>query len=209
MRMLDLFCCEGIGAWGYWNSGRFSEIVGVDKNGDRRSSYSFDFIQADALTLDYDFLSQFDFIHASPPCQAYSHLTPDKSKHMRLIAATHLMLYASGKPYVIENVRGAVKELKPNLEMNGHYFGIPSDRRRFFYVSTLADAKRLIRPGHGINLHGKDYISRDEWIRGLGLNEINTRRLANLTISGMKVAIPPCMTRRIAELMFTEKFYIG
>ena len=125
MRLLDLYCCEGLGAWGYWLSGRFSEIVGVDKDGDRRSSYSFDFIQADALTLDYEFLMSFDFIHASPPCQGYSNRTPDKTKHMRLVAATHLMLTAAGKPYVIENVEGSSKELLPNLVMDGHYFGLP------------------------------------------------------------------------------------
>jgi DNA (cytosine-5)-methyltransferase 1 len=209
MKMLDLFCCEGIGAWGYWLSGRFSEIVGVDLDDDRRLSYSFDFIQKDALTLDYDFLSQFDFIHASPPCQAYSHLTPDKSRHMRLIAATKLMLHSSGKPHVIENVRGSIKDLRPNLVMDGHYFGLPSERQRYFYVSTLEAAERLIKPGRTINVHGRNYVTRDEWIEALGLNEINARRLSHMTISGMRESIPPVMTKKIAELMFSDKFMIG
>jgi hypothetical protein len=91
MRLLDLFCGEGLAAWGYWLSGRFSEIVGVDINPEMSSSYSFDFVCADALTLDYEFLLQFDFIHASPPCQGYSKMTPDQSKHPRLIPGTHLM----------------------------------------------------------------------------------------------------------------------
>jgi len=204
MRMLDLFCCEGIGAWGYWLSGRFSEIVGVDKNDKRRSQYSFDFINADALALDYNFLMDFDFIHASPPCQAYSYLTPDTSKHHKLITGTKLMLHATGKPYVIENVRGAVKELRPNLEMNGHYFGLPSNRTRFFYAPTLAAPLRLISSGSAINVHGRDYTPRDQWIRALGLDEINARRLSHLTIGGMKESIPPAMTRRIAELLFPD-----
>lgn len=209
MRMLDLFCCEGVGAWGYWLSGRFSEIVGVDKDGDRRLSYSFDFIQADALSLDYEFLMSFDFIHASPPCQGYSNCTPDQSKHMRLVAATHLMLHAAGKPYVIENVEGSSKELRPNLVMDGHYFGLPSERRRYFHVSTLTAGSRLMRAGETINVHGWGYTSRAEIIEALGLHEINARRLSNITRYGMKQGIPPAMTRKIAELMFSDKFMIG
>lgn len=209
MKMLDLFCCEGIGAWGYWLSGRFTEIVGVDINPEMRDRYSFDFIAADALKLDYEFLMQFGFIHASPPCQGYSNLTPDKTKHVRLIAATHQMLYASGVPYCIENVSGAKKELRPNLEMNGHWFGLPSNRPRFFYVSTLQAAKRLICPGYTINVHGAQYVSRDRLITALGLNEINNRRLSNLTIGGMKECIPPAMTRKIATMMFPNKAIIA
>lgn len=209
MRMLDLFCGEGLGAWGYWNSGRFSEIVGVDKSDDRRSSYSFDFIRADALTLDYDFLMDFDFIHASPPCQAYSYQTRDKTKHERLITGTRLMLEASGVPFCIENVEGAIKELRPNLVMDGHYFGLPSERRRYFYVSTLEAAQRLIKPGLSINVHDRDYTSRKDIITALGLDEINTRRLSHISRWGMKQGIAPVMTRHIANLMFPNKFLIG
>lgn len=209
MRLLDLYCCEGVGAWGYWNSGRFSEIVGVDKDGDRRSSYSFDFIQADALSLDYEFLMSFDFIHASPPCQGYSNQTPDQSKHLRLVAATHLMLQAAGKPYVIENVEGSSRDLRPNLVMDGHYFGLPSERRRYFHVSTLETPLRLMSAGETINLHGWNYTSRQDFIDGLGLHEISARRLSHITLSGMEQGIAPAMTRKIAELVIPNKFMIG
>jgi len=209
MRLLDLFCGEGVGAWGYWLSGRFSEIVGVDKSGERRSHYSFDFVKADALSLDYNFLMDFDFIHASPPCQGYSNQTPDRSKHMRLVAATHLMLQAAGKPYAIENVEGSSKDLRPNLVMDGHYFGLKSERRRYFHVSTLASPLRLMSAGETINLHGWNYTSRAQLIEGLGLNEINARRLSRLTISGMEQGLPPAMTRKIAELVISDKFMIG
>ena len=209
MRLLDLYCCEGLGAWGYWLSGRFSEIVGVDIEGDRRSSYSFDFIQADALKLDYDFLMSFDFIHASPPCQGYSNRTPDKTKHIRLIAATKLMLHAAGVPHVIENVEGSSKELRPNLVMDGHYFGLPSERRRYFYVSTLEAPLRLIKAGQSIHVHGWDYVSREQIISALGLSEINPRRLTKITRYGMQQGIAPAMTRKIAELVIPNKFMIG
>jgi len=209
MRLLDLFCCEGLGAWGYWLSGRFSEIVGVDVDYDRRSSYSFDFIQADALKLDYEFLSQFDFIHASPPCQGYSNRTPDQSKHVRLVAATHLVLYATGKPYVIENVEGSSKDLKPNLVMDGHALGLPSERRRYFHVSTLERPLRLISDGRSIHVHGSKYVTRRSLIEALGLEMISPGRLSNITMSGMEQGIAPAMTKRIAELVIPNKFMIG
>jgi len=51
MRLLDLCCGAGLAAWGYWRSGAFSEVVGVDIN---PMPYPFDFICGDALTLDYE-----------------------------------------------------------------------------------------------------------------------------------------------------------
>jgi DNA (cytosine-5)-methyltransferase 1 len=52
---------------GYHQAG-FS-MVGVDIN--PQKNYPFEFIQANALGIlqDADFLSQFDFIHASPPAR--------------------------------------------------------------------------------------------------------------------------------------------
>lgn len=207
-KLLDLFCGEGLAAWGYWLSGRFSEIVGVDL-ADMSDRYSFDFIQRDALTLDYDFLLQFDFIHASPPCQAYSKMTPDKTKHMRLIAATHLMLTAAGKPYVIENVEGSAKELRPNLVMDGHWVGLPLERRRYFYVSELPKPLRLLRTGEAVKLHGGEFISRADMIEVMGLREINKNRVIHLTREGIEQGIPPAFTRFIAELVVPEKVYIA
>lgn len=210
MKMLDLYCGEGLAAWGYWLSGRFSEIVGIDINPEMRTRYSFDFIAGNALSLDYDFLDQFDFIHASPPCQAYSKITPDRTKHMRLIAATHLMLYSSGLPYVIENVEGSGQELRPNIVMNGSYFGLPSDRRRYFHATGLEALRLLIngQSGTNIKMHGGT-ASREDIIKAMGLDCVNENRLKHLTKRGMEQGIPPAMTKHIAESMFTDKFRIG
>lgn len=210
MRMLDLFCGEGLASWGYWRSGRFSEIVGVDIRPEMSSRYSFDFVQGNALALDYDLLCQFDFIHASPPCQAYSKITPNKAKHMRLIAATHLMLFASGKPYVIENVEGSGIELRPNVVANGFYFGLPSDRRRYFHATGL-EARRLLRISSGlaVNVHSGE-ATRADVIRALGLEVIPEKQRRFLRTYDMEQGIPPAMTRWLAETMFpTYKAMIG
>lgn len=121
--MLDLFCGAGGCSVGYYRSG-FTKIVGVDINPQPR--YPFEFMQADALaTLQHLInggrirpdpmrdeptygLGDFDAIHASPPCQAY---TIAKSingrRHPDLVPETRRLLEESGKPWVIENVPGA------------------------------------------------------------------------------------------------------
>ena len=99
-RLLDLFCGAGGAAMGYHRAG--FDVVGVDIA--PQPHYPFEFHQADAMTFPLD---GFDAIHASPPCQAYSTLTSDRSKHPDLYGPTRSMLIAEGLPYVIENVIGA------------------------------------------------------------------------------------------------------
>jgi DNA (cytosine-5)-methyltransferase 1 len=211
-KLLDLYCGEGLAAWGYWLSGRFSEVVGVDLNPEMSTRYAFDFIQGNALTLDYNFLSQFDFVHASPPCQAYSKATPRhlRHRHMRLIAATHHMLYATGLPYCIENVEGSGRELKPNLVMDGQSVGLPIQRRRYFHVSTLAAPRRMIssRASNNVRVHGGS-LNRAGLIEAMGLNIIPEKRLDCLTMHGIEQGIPPVFTRRIAEMVLPHKVMVG
>ena len=91
---------------GYHRAG--FDVVGVDI--DPQPNYPFEFIQADALTLDDAFLQSFDAIHASPPCQSYSDLAKrNKNAHMwpRLVEPVREMLTQTGLPYIIENVEGA------------------------------------------------------------------------------------------------------
>jgi DNA (cytosine-5)-methyltransferase 1 len=200
-RLLDLFCGEGLAAWGYWRSGCFTEIVGVDTV-NMSTRYSFDFIQADAMTLTYDFLMGFDFIHASPPCQAYSKATPAAARgnHPKLVAGTSLMLAATGLPHVIENVEGAGAELHPNMVISGRRVGLAIDRRRYFKVSGLEAAERLIYSGgDSQHVHGQ-FLSRDELIKAFGLADyVSERRITSLTKRGILQGIPPAMTHYIAS----------
>lgn len=105
-RLLDLFCCAGGAGVGYARAG--FEVVGVDL--DEQSNYPFKFHQADALTLDWDWVTSFDAIHASPPCQSYSDLAKrngNADAWPRLIDPVRDMLNKTGKPWIIENVEGA------------------------------------------------------------------------------------------------------
>jgi DNA (cytosine-5)-methyltransferase 1 len=127
VKLLDLFCCAGGAAEGYSQAG--FEIIGVDIEPQRR--YPFRSIQADALTLDPAFLAEFDAIHASPPCQAYSNAQRlRKNAHPDLIGPVREMLIAAGVPYVIENVLGA--PLREPYTLCGGMFGLKTYRHREF-----------------------------------------------------------------------------
>ena len=69
MRLLDLFCGAGGAAMGYHRAG-FDDITGMDIKPMPR--YPFKFIQGDALEYLAAHGAEYDVIHASPPCQAYS-----------------------------------------------------------------------------------------------------------------------------------------
>lgn len=114
-RALDLFCRAGGVSEGLVRAG--FDVVGVDlldcskaynrgPGNPERHDRPAQFVQADALEYP---LEGFDFIWASPPCQAHSilrKLTPGK-EYPDLIPATRTRLAASGIPYAIENVPGA------------------------------------------------------------------------------------------------------
>ena len=104
--LLDLFCGAGGAAMGYYRAG--FDIVGVDIK--PQPHFPFRFIQADALEYLAEHGREFDVIHASPPCQAFSVMRRGRwqdRKHPDLLTPTRDSLDRIGKPYVIENVVGA------------------------------------------------------------------------------------------------------
>ena len=120
------------------------EVVGVDI--DPQPRYPFEFIQADALTLDQDFLASFDAIHASPPCQSYSDLAKRNGNgHMwpRLVEPTRELLQSLGVPYIIENVEGAPL-LDPVVLCGTMFPGLRVLRHRLFESNI-----ELTSPAHG------------------------------------------------------------
>lgn len=126
MRLLDLFCGEGGAGQGYADAGW--EVVGVDTDGKRLEHYPFEAHAGDALVYLAEHGHEFDAIHASPPCTGYSRGTaalPDRlDRYDRLIPAARDLLLATGKPYVIENVEDARRELRDPLRLCGFEFGL-------------------------------------------------------------------------------------
>jgi DNA (cytosine-5)-methyltransferase 1 len=140
-RLLDLFCGAGGAAMGYHRAG--FDVVGVDIA--TQPNYPFEFIQTDALTFLERWLQEaaddevddfdFDAIHASPPCQAFTayQRTGNVGLYPDLIDDTRALLRGAGLPYVIENVVSA--PLYDPLLLCGSMFDGPTvdiQRHRLF-----------------------------------------------------------------------------
>ena len=147
LRLLDLFCGAGGAAVGYHRAG--FEVVGVDNR--IQKHYPFEFHCADAFAFLEKHGQEFDVIHASTPCQAYSVATADKSKHPDLVAAIRssiqMAVFGGVLAYVIENVHGA--PLHFPITLCGTMFGLaaPMDdlhlkRHRLFESPAL-----ILSPG--------------------------------------------------------------
>lgn len=148
--LLDLYCCEGGTSTGYARAG--FDVYGVDK--EPQPNYPFPFHQGDALetletlrdggVLEFNYpdghtellcLADIDSIAASPPCQAHSTITPDKSKHLDLIPPTRALLVEIGLPFIMENVEGAKRALLNPVKLCGSSFGLRVRRHRMFESS--------------------------------------------------------------------------
>lgn len=129
LTVLDTFCCSGGMGMGFYLAG--FDVVGVDI--DPQPNYPFPFIQADAVEFISRYGARYDLIHGSPPCQDYSNLNAYNHKdYPRLIEPTREAMVASGRPYVIENVEAAARELKDPITLCGPMFDLRVYRHRVF-----------------------------------------------------------------------------
>lgn len=178
---LDLFCGAGGASQGLYRAG--FDVVGIDIS--PQPHYPFTFIQADALT---EPLAGFDFIWASPPCQAFTLAQRIRGNdHPELIAVMRDRLAAQGVPWAIENVPGA--PLINPIELCGAMFtGLRVYRHRLFecsfpieapvhpmHVAPLRKMGRPVRDGEFMHVVGNfsgvqkaresmgiDWMTRDE-----------------------------------------------
>lgn len=209
-RLLDLFCCQGGAAMGYHRAG--FDVVGVDIVPQPR--YPFEFHQADALEYVAEHGQEFDAIHASPPCQAHSTITPDRSKHVDLIAPTRDLLERLSIPWVMENVEGARRVLHAPMRLCGSSFGLGVRRHRYFesniWLTSLPCRHAEQAEVYGVyGDHGEDshlYRHSDGSSRGMRARSTeHARALMGMPWAdwhGCAQAIPPAYTEFIgAQLM--------
>lgn len=156
-RLLDLFAGQGGAALGYQRAG--FDVTGIDRD-DHAARYPGTFVRADALTYLIEHGHEYDAIHASPPCQGYSIATAGnlaaRGKHLRLIAATRELLTVTGRPWVIENVEQARRQMRDPVMLCGRMFGLGAidadgmplvlDRHRLFESSAP-----LTAPSHPVH----------------------------------------------------------
>jgi DNA (cytosine-5)-methyltransferase 1 len=132
VRLLDLFCGAGGAAVGYARAG--FDVIGVDIV--PQPHYPYRVVVANALDIlrRPDILRDFDAIHASPPCQAWSAYRRRRGVNrgaVDLIGPVRRMLTAHyDGPWIIENVPGA--PLRDPVQLCGSSFGLYVQRHRLF-----------------------------------------------------------------------------
>ena len=179
------------------------EVTGMDiKHGKR---YPFTYIKRDVMSLRPEDLEGYDVIHASPPCQTFSatrHLRNAQGKTTSkkdYLAQIRSLLVVSGKPYVIENVKGA--PLLDAVQVCGSAFGLKVRRHRLFESNMPLKGTDChhAEQGRPVGIYGS---MRDE-IPGGGhtaktMSEANEAMGIDWMIWGELVeAIPPAYTHHI------------
>lgn len=213
-RLLDLFCGAGGCSVGYARVG--FEVVGIDIN--PQPNYPYEFWRGDAVQALETLLSggglqkavygvEWDAIHASPPCQAYSLAGQiNSNSHPDLVDATRELLGATGLPYVIENVKGA--PLRDPQLLEGQMFGLNTHRPRLFetnwgYTAPLlrpppprqTKMGRKTKPGEAMQVVG-NFNGMEDAQKAMGIDWMSRKELAQ--------AIPPAYTQAIGEQLMAH-----
>lgn len=193
MRLLDLFCGAGGASVGYYRAG--FDVTGVDIVD--QPFYPFPFIKMDALVSTYEFLTSFDAIHASPPCQAYCTVASPARKRGKvypdLFVPVRRMLIAAGLPYIIENVPGSPAR---GIGLCGSMFGLGVRRHRIFESNV---SLKLPETPCTCSSHTGEYVtvagemfSKAEGQHVMGIDWLIDK-------FQLKEAIPPAYTQFLGE----------
>ena len=193
---------------GYHRAG--FEVVGVDIN--PQPHYPFEFHQADAM--DYllcngpePLIWEFQAIHASPPCQAYSWSAKRWDvERADLVAPTRELLESTGLPYVIENVVGA--PLRDPIRLCGEMFGLEVIRHRLFESNVAMVEPR--HPKHRGTVQDGTYVTvaghGGDNIKGRGGRAAKQRAMGIdwMTDTELNQAIPPDYTEWVGRRLLAN-----
>lgn len=205
--LLDLFSGAGGAAYGYRQAGFC--VLGIDTKPQPRYA-GCRFHCADAFAYLEQHGHEFDVIHASPPCQAYTVQGRTQGKsHPQLIEPIRDLLRIIGKPYVIENVMGA--PLINPITLCGSMFRLGVLRHRKFesnlplptppscchgvkeirgyYGNTGREAFRAKKPGNKDTLRGTVLRAPED----MGIDWMDWKELTQ--------AIPPAYTEWIGRMI--------
>ena len=164
-------------------------------------------------------LSEFDAIHASPPCQKHSRakylsLARNGGKygdHKDFIAETRKLLQKSKKPYIIENVVGAPL-INPISLCGTQFKNIYTQRKRIFESNVNlkppeipAQKKKTPTAGNGFGQDGFISICGSGGVKGMNEKQIALYwgfalgGIDWMSRSELAEAIPPVYTEFIGK----------
>lgn len=172
-----------------------AEILGVDIKPQPR--YPFKFVQADAMTFP---LEGYDFIWASPPCQAFSKTRAITRKNYPDLIDPIRQRIQIGVPYVIENVVGA--PLFDPILLCGTMFGLKVIRHRNFETNFPVLTPQCGR--HGGTKSHRGYSRDAEFICVAGHNfSVSQAKIAMgidwMTGIELAQAVPPAYSQFLAR----------
>lgn len=147
MKVLDLFCGGGGASVGMMRAGASVTGVDISQQPEHPGFYNMlAFRHADALSLPLSFIQSFDFVWASPPCQAYTYAAARWRNSGKtwpdLVGATRDLLLSSGVPFCIENTAGA--PIRHDLMLCGEMFDLRVIRHRYFELEGF----EVVQPEH-------------------------------------------------------------
>ncbi|MFD6250535.1 DNA cytosine methyltransferase [Streptomyces roseolus] len=197
---------------GYADAG--FEVTGVDIDADCAEEYPFAFVHGDAIEYLLAHGHEYDLIHGSPPCQAWSPLNAyNKVEYPELIEPTREAMLKVGRPYVIENVEAARPEMRDPLMLCGPMFGLRMYRHRLFEASFPLDTPA--HPKHEAICSRNGYLPTDErpfmTITGGKHSRAWQRAAAEAmgtpwitTVKGVCEAIPPAYAEYIGRQFLAQ-----
>jgi len=216
VRLLDLFCGAGMASDGYAAAG-FDEIVGVDINPQPHYPYRFSHTDAVGYLAELiwsESIYDYDAIHLSPPCQAFtraSHLRTAQggvSKYADLLTPVLELLRDVEVPWVVENVPGAPGMDGAVVEC-GSAYGLGVRRHRLFLsnlplVGSGCDHKSQGRPW------GVYHVMNDQVPQGgrtaltleHGLEVMGVTR--TIPWNSLKEGFPPAYTEHIGRQLIEQ-----
>lgn len=196
---------------GYHRAG--FDVTGVDIAPMPR--YPFTFIQADALEYVAEHGREYDVIHASPPCQAFTALktTWNAKSHVDLLTPTREALARLSVPWIIENVPGA--PIRHHIVLCGTMFGLgirDAELRRHRWFETRPPFPVLVPPcAHGqrpvtigvYGQHGRDRRRTVDTFFSVADGRI-AMGIDWMTGDELSQAIPPAYTEFIGNLILSQ-----
>lgn len=205
-RLLDAFCCQGGAADGYEQAG--FDVTGIDIRPQPR--YPYTFIQAEAVAFIREHGAEFDVIHASPPCQHDSECQRLQGRdHPDLIGPTRAALESTGRPWVMENVKGAAPKLHRPVMLCGTMFALATYRHRYF---EPGGGLTLTAPEHPAHLVPQAKMGRpvpEGWYGQYvgnfsGVDQARTvMGVPWMNRDGIRECIPPAYTQHIGHAFHT------